>query len=140
MAQEQIPLTAVIVDDGGYGMLRYDQALAGDARPTASTCTRRTSRRWPPPSASRAETVDGLDDAFGEALAAPRRGPRAVACSSPARRTRSCRRRTRRRTGTAAGAARGPSPCRSCLAPRARKSRSAGSSTTSIWAFWSLPA
>ena len=29
MAQEQIPLTAVIVDDGGYGMLRYDQVRAG---------------------------------------------------------------------------------------------------------------
>ena len=28
-SQEEIPLTAVIVDDGGYGMLRYDQALAG---------------------------------------------------------------------------------------------------------------
>ncbi|HWH44374.1 MAG TPA: thiamine pyrophosphate-dependent enzyme, partial [Thermoleophilaceae bacterium] len=26
VAQEKIPLTAVIVDDGGYGMLRYDQA------------------------------------------------------------------------------------------------------------------
>ena len=32
MAQERIPLTAVIVDDGGYGMLRYDQELSG--RPT----------------------------------------------------------------------------------------------------------
>ena len=30
MAQERIPLTAVIVDDGGYGMLRYDQQRAGD--------------------------------------------------------------------------------------------------------------
>ena len=30
MAQEQIPLTAVIVDDGGYGMLRYDQVVSGD--------------------------------------------------------------------------------------------------------------
>ena len=30
MAQEQLPFTAVIVDDGGYGMLRYDQELAGD--------------------------------------------------------------------------------------------------------------
>ena len=30
MAQEQIPLTAVIVDDGGYGMLRYDQQQKGD--------------------------------------------------------------------------------------------------------------
>ncbi len=29
MAQEQLPFTAVIVDDGGYGMLRYDQELAG---------------------------------------------------------------------------------------------------------------
>ena len=31
MAQEQLPFTAVIVDDGGYGMLRYDQQLAGEA-------------------------------------------------------------------------------------------------------------
>src|SRR6185369_9742064 len=30
VAQEKIPLTAVIVDDGGYGMLRYDQAKAGE--------------------------------------------------------------------------------------------------------------
>ena len=29
LAQERIPLTAVIVDDGGYGMLRYDQQRAG---------------------------------------------------------------------------------------------------------------
>jgi thiamine pyrophosphate-dependent acetolactate synthase large subunit-like protein len=29
-AQERIPLTAVIVDDGGYGMLRFDQDLKGD--------------------------------------------------------------------------------------------------------------
>jgi acetolactate synthase-1/2/3 large subunit len=29
-AQERIPLTAVVVDDGGYGMLRYDQDLKGD--------------------------------------------------------------------------------------------------------------
>ena len=38
MAQEQIPLTAVIVDDGGYGMLRYDQDVHGDE----------TLRRRPP--------------------------------------------------------------------------------------------
>ena len=30
--QERIPLTAVIVDDGGYGMIRYDQDLHGDPR------------------------------------------------------------------------------------------------------------
>ncbi|MGZ8649815.1 MAG: thiamine pyrophosphate-binding protein [Solirubrobacteraceae bacterium] len=29
-AQERIPITAVIVDDGGYGMLRFDQDLKGD--------------------------------------------------------------------------------------------------------------
>lgn len=29
MAQEQIPLTLLIVDDGGYGMLRYDQKVMG---------------------------------------------------------------------------------------------------------------
>jgi thiamine pyrophosphate-dependent acetolactate synthase large subunit-like protein len=28
VAQERLPLTAVIVDDGGYGMLRFDQARA----------------------------------------------------------------------------------------------------------------
>jgi thiamine pyrophosphate-dependent acetolactate synthase large subunit-like protein len=31
-AQERIPLTAVVVDDGGYGMLRFDQDLKGDPR------------------------------------------------------------------------------------------------------------
>jgi thiamine pyrophosphate-dependent acetolactate synthase large subunit-like protein len=30
VAQEQIPLTVVVVDDGGYGMLRFDQELAGE--------------------------------------------------------------------------------------------------------------
>ena len=32
LAQERIPLTALIVDDGGYGMLRFDQDLKGDPR------------------------------------------------------------------------------------------------------------
>ena len=35
--QEHIPLTAVIVDDGGYGMIRFDQDLHGDPR-EGSTC------------------------------------------------------------------------------------------------------
>jgi thiamine pyrophosphate-dependent acetolactate synthase large subunit-like protein len=30
MMQERIPLTVVLVDDGGYGMLRYDQVLGGE--------------------------------------------------------------------------------------------------------------
>jgi acetolactate synthase-1/2/3 large subunit len=68
MAQEEIPLTAVIVDDGGYGMLRYDQDVAGAARYGVDLHT--------PDFAAlaaafgiRAQTVDGLDDEFGEALA-----------------------------------------------------------------------
>jgi acetolactate synthase-1/2/3 large subunit len=68
VAQERIPLTAVVVDDGGYGMLRYDQAKAGEASYGVDLHT--------PDFAAlaesfgiRAETVEGLDDAFGEALA-----------------------------------------------------------------------
>jgi thiamine pyrophosphate-dependent acetolactate synthase large subunit-like protein len=30
LAQEQLPVTVLIVDDGGYGMLRFDQDHAGD--------------------------------------------------------------------------------------------------------------
>jgi thiamine pyrophosphate-dependent acetolactate synthase large subunit-like protein len=58
----------VIVDDGGYGMLRYDQELAGEA-------TYGVDLKTPDFAALaesfgvRAETVEGLDDAFGEALA-----------------------------------------------------------------------
>jgi acetolactate synthase-1/2/3 large subunit len=32
VVQERIPLTIVLVDDGGYGMLRFDQERAGDER------------------------------------------------------------------------------------------------------------
>ena len=68
VAQERIPLTAVIVDDGGYGMLRYDQDVHGDERygvdlHTPDFAALATSF------GIRAETVDGLEDAFGEALA-----------------------------------------------------------------------
>jgi thiamine pyrophosphate-dependent acetolactate synthase large subunit-like protein len=68
VAQERLPLTAVVVDDGGYGMLRYDQDVAGEARYGVDLQT--------PDFAAlaesfgvRAERVDGLDDEFGEALA-----------------------------------------------------------------------
>ena len=30
LRQEHLPVTVLVVDDGGYGMLRYDQARAGD--------------------------------------------------------------------------------------------------------------
>ena len=68
VAQERIPLTAVIVDDGGYGMLRYDQDVTDVERFGVDLST--------PDFAAlaaafgiRAETVDGLSDEFGEALA-----------------------------------------------------------------------
>ena len=67
MAQEELPLTAVIVDDGGYGMLRYDQELAGKPPfgvdlATPDFAALAASFGLP------AETVEGLDDDFGEAL------------------------------------------------------------------------
>ena len=68
LAQERIPLTAVIVDDGGYGMLRYDQAKAGDETYGVDLHTpdfEATARAF----GVAAETVDGLGDAFGETLA-----------------------------------------------------------------------
>jgi acetolactate synthase-1/2/3 large subunit len=68
MAQERIPLTAVIVDDGGYGMLRYDQELSG--RPTYGVDLHTPDFAALARSFGiEAETVEGLDDVFGEALA-----------------------------------------------------------------------
>jgi acetolactate synthase-1/2/3 large subunit len=32
LAQERLPVTVLVIDDGGYGMLRYDQDHAGDER------------------------------------------------------------------------------------------------------------
>ncbi len=68
MAQEQIPLTAVIVDDGGYGMLRYDQRKSA----TESYGVDLHTPDFAALAAAfgvEAETVDGLDDEFGAALA-----------------------------------------------------------------------
>ena len=31
LVQERLPVTVLVVDDGGYGMLRFDQQVAGDA-------------------------------------------------------------------------------------------------------------
>ena len=67
VAQEQIPLTAVVVDDGGYGMLRFDQEQKGHpsfgvdlATPDFEALARSFGVE--------AETVDGLGDAFASAL------------------------------------------------------------------------
>jgi thiamine pyrophosphate-dependent acetolactate synthase large subunit-like protein len=68
MAQEQIPLTAVIVDDGGYGMLRYDQELSG-AQTYGVDLHTPDFVAMAEAFGVHAEAVDGLDDAFGEALA-----------------------------------------------------------------------
>jgi acetolactate synthase-1/2/3 large subunit len=68
MAQERLPLTAVVVDDGGYGMLRYDQDVTGAARYGVDLHTP-DFEALAAAFGVRAETVDGLDDAFGEALA-----------------------------------------------------------------------
>lgn len=68
MAQERLPFTAVIVDDGGYGMLRYDQVLAGD-EPFGVDLHTPDFAALAESFGVRAETVEGLDDAFGEALA-----------------------------------------------------------------------
>ena len=67
MAQEQIPLTVVIVDDGGYGMLRYDQVRAGaetfgvDLHTPDFEAMAASFGVW-------AETVFVLEEDFGEAL------------------------------------------------------------------------
>ena len=86
MAQEQIPLTAVIVDDGGYGMLRYDQERAG-AETYGVDLHTPDFVAMAESFGVRAETVDGLDDAFGEALARARGATMRRRCSSRARPT-----------------------------------------------------
>ena len=68
MAQEEIPLTVVIADDGGYGMLRYDQSRAG-ATPYGVDLHTPDFAALAASFGVRAEAVEGLDDAFGEALA-----------------------------------------------------------------------
>jgi thiamine pyrophosphate-dependent acetolactate synthase large subunit-like protein len=68
VAQERVPLTLVIVDDGGYGMLRYDQDASGADRYGVDLFTPdfvALARAF----GVRADSVEGLDDDFGEALA-----------------------------------------------------------------------
>jgi acetolactate synthase-1/2/3 large subunit len=76
VAQERIPMTAVIVDDGGYGMLRFDQRHRGEdtfgvdlVAPDFEAMARSFGIE--------AETVEGLGDEFGRALS------RQVAVDSP---------------------------------------------------------
>lgn len=65
--QERIPLTAVIVDDGGYGMIRYDQDLHGDPREGVDLA----NPDFVALAAAfgiRADSVDGLGEHFAVAL------------------------------------------------------------------------
>jgi thiamine pyrophosphate-dependent acetolactate synthase large subunit-like protein len=75
MAQEEIPLTAVIVDDGGYGMLRYDQKMKGDPVYGVDLKTpdfEALAKTF----GIDAQTVEGLGDDFGAALAQHVRDPK----------------------------------------------------------------
>ncbi len=67
IAQERPPLTVVIVDDGGYGMLRYDQRHAG-REPSGVDLVGPDHVALAASFGLTAERVDGLGDAFGEAL------------------------------------------------------------------------
>jgi thiamine pyrophosphate-dependent acetolactate synthase large subunit-like protein len=68
VAQEQLPLTVVIVDDGGYGMLRYDQDVSGAERYGVDLATP-DFVALAEAFGIRAQAVEGLEDDFGEALA-----------------------------------------------------------------------
>ena len=66
-AQERIPLTAVVVDDGGYGMLRFDQDRRGDPHEGVDLVTPDFTG-LAAAFGVRAEAVDGLGAGFGQAL------------------------------------------------------------------------
>jgi thiamine pyrophosphate-dependent acetolactate synthase large subunit-like protein len=66
--QERLPLTAVVVDDGGYGMLRYDQRHSG-VPPYGVDLATPDFVMLAESFGIRAESVDGLGDAFADALA-----------------------------------------------------------------------
>jgi thiamine pyrophosphate-dependent acetolactate synthase large subunit-like protein len=69
VAQERPPLTALVVDDGGYGMLRYDFERSGH-EPTGVDLHTPDFVALAESFGVRAEAVDGLEDAFSGALAA----------------------------------------------------------------------
>jgi acetolactate synthase-1/2/3 large subunit len=67
-AQERLPLTAVIVDDGGYGMLRFDQRRVGNA-PFGVDLVTPDFAALAASFGVRADAVDGLGEDFSAALA-----------------------------------------------------------------------
>jgi len=67
VAQEQVPLTIVIVDDGGYGMLRFDQQHAGK-EPFGVDLARPDFTQLAASFGITATPVDGFGDDFERAL------------------------------------------------------------------------
>ena len=104
IAQERIPLTTAIVDDsGGTGCCATTRTCTATSA-TASTSTRPTSPPWPLPSGStpRPSTSSRTSSArHSRGTCSSRSRP----CWWSARRNRSCRRPTPRRTGTPAALA-----------------------------------
>jgi acetolactate synthase-1/2/3 large subunit len=68
VAQERIPLTVLIVDDGGYGMLRFDQRHSGDPTFGVDLVTP-DFEAMAHSFGIEAETVEGLGGEFARALA-----------------------------------------------------------------------
>jgi thiamine pyrophosphate-dependent acetolactate synthase large subunit-like protein len=78
-AQERLPLTVLVVDDGGYGMLRFDQDRAGDPHRGVDLLTPEWTalgRAFGIPTTTVDDLGEPLRAALGEALGAG--GPRLV--------------------------------------------------------------
>lgn len=69
MTQERLPITVLLVDDGGYGMLRFDQVRAG-APPAGVELYRPDFVALAASFGIEAELLDGIDDRLGPALKA----------------------------------------------------------------------
>jgi thiamine pyrophosphate-dependent acetolactate synthase large subunit-like protein len=78
IAQEEIPLVLVLVDDGGYGMLRFDQRHAGD-EPFGVDLVRPDFAAMIGSFGIPATTVDGFGADFERALSGALAGGRAHA-------------------------------------------------------------
>ena len=68
VAQERLPLTTLIVDDGGYGMLRFDQRNSGN-EPFGVDLHTPDFAALAESFGIRAQTIDGLEETFRDALA-----------------------------------------------------------------------
>jgi thiamine pyrophosphate-dependent acetolactate synthase large subunit-like protein len=79
LRQESLPVTVLVVDDGGYGMLRYDQDHAGDERRGVDLFRpdfAALSRSFDIPASVVPHEGEGLAAALAEAMASG--GPRMV--------------------------------------------------------------